>query len=166
MAARPELFVWQGSVVASHRRRRTQSYGPYYRLAYRDGGRQCSIYLGREGPLVEQVRQALGRLQQNRLQHQTLERMRRQVQASLRVQKLRVNTLLHPLGLHMKGFETRGWRAMSRQRVLASLQLGPLNTAGVMNPRKHRRTPPRTPQARIQAFLDARDRKKAEHFRQ
>ena len=109
LAARPELFVRQGTVVASRRGRGTQSYGPYYRLTYRDGDRQCSLYLGREGTLVEQVRQALERLQQNRFQYQIIERMRRQTLASLRVQKLRTNTLLHPFGLRMKGFEVRGW---------------------------------------------------------
>jgi hypothetical protein len=43
LAARPEVFARQGSVVASWRRRGTRTYGPYYRLIYREGGRQRSI---------------------------------------------------------------------------------------------------------------------------
>jgi hypothetical protein len=61
-AARPELFAAQGTVAASRRGRGSQSYGPYYRLTYRDGGRQSSIYLGRDGSLVERVRRALAAL--------------------------------------------------------------------------------------------------------
>jgi hypothetical protein len=56
LAARPDLFARQGSVVASWRRRGTQTYGPYYRLIYRDERRQRSIYLGRAGGLVEEIR--------------------------------------------------------------------------------------------------------------
>jgi hypothetical protein len=159
LAARPELFVRQGTVAASCRRRGTQSYGPYYRLTYHDGGRQHSIYLGREGPLVEQVRLALARLQQNRSQCQFLERTRRQTLASLRVHKLRVNALLHPYGLRMKGFEVRGWRTSPLKQVLASLHFGPFKASKVAKGRKSCGTPLSTPQARLQAFLDARERK-------
>ena len=162
LAARPELFVGQGTVAASRRGRGPQSHGPYYRLTYRDGGRQSSIYLGREGPLVEQVRRVLAALQQNRRQYEITECLRRHALASLRVHKLQVNAMLRPFGLRMKGFEVRGWRASSLQQALASLRFGSLKTGSAAKRKGHRGTTPRTLQARMQAFLDARDRKQAE----
>ncbi len=47
IAARGDLFRSQGSVVAAWRRRNGKTFGPYYRLSYRQHGRQCSVYLGR-----------------------------------------------------------------------------------------------------------------------
>ena len=37
--ARPEVFARQGHIAASSRSRNGQTFGPYYRLAYRDGDR-------------------------------------------------------------------------------------------------------------------------------
>ena len=42
-----QIFAQNGSVVATYRTRGTKRYGPYYRVAYRTAGRQCSIYIGR-----------------------------------------------------------------------------------------------------------------------
>jgi len=41
------MFARQGSAAAAWRRRGTRTYGPYYRLNYREDGRQQSVYLGR-----------------------------------------------------------------------------------------------------------------------
>ena len=49
---RPDLFIRQGAVVAAWRTYRKRKLGPYYHLVFRDEGRQKSIYLGRDGPLV------------------------------------------------------------------------------------------------------------------
>ena len=64
IAARPDIFLRQGHVAATWRRRNGKTFGPYFRLSYRGSGRQNSIYLGRAGALVERVRQALATLQQ------------------------------------------------------------------------------------------------------
>ena len=63
IAARPGVFARQGAVVATWRPYRGRRLGPYWRLAYRDGGRQRSVHLGRNGPGVERVRQAFARVQ-------------------------------------------------------------------------------------------------------
>ncbi len=132
MATRPELFARQGTVVATWRLvgcvKRTRSarcvshtlppsmgegtvrYGPYYCLSYRNEGRQRSIYLGREGPLVEAVRRTLAGLQQPRRQWRAIERLRRQVGSALRIQKGRLDVQLRAYGLRLQGFEVRGWR--------------------------------------------------------
>ncbi len=88
----------------------TKGCGPYYRLAYREDGRQRSVYLGREGPLVDEVRRLLADLQRPLQQRRAINRLRRQVSAALTVQKRRVDALLRPLGLRLKGLEVRGWR--------------------------------------------------------
>ena len=61
-----ETFAQNGSVVASYRTRGTKRYGPYYRVAYRAAGRQCSVYLGRCKRLAARVRKILAHLQQSR----------------------------------------------------------------------------------------------------
>ena len=54
--AEPRRFARQGSVVASWRVYAGRRLGPYLRLAYREGRRQRSIYLGRCAELVRRVR--------------------------------------------------------------------------------------------------------------
>ncbi len=55
----PTRFASQGTVVATWRTHRDRRLGPYYRLTWRENGRQRSVYLGRQGPLVDQVRSLL-----------------------------------------------------------------------------------------------------------
>ena len=110
MAARPDLFARQGSVSATWRQRNGKTFGPYYRLSYRENGRQCAIYLGREGPLVDRVYQQLHTLRHPHRQRLTLQRFDRRIRSDLRANNVRLNALLRPLGLWLKGFEVRGWR--------------------------------------------------------
>jgi hypothetical protein len=168
--ARPDTFARQGSVVATWRRRGTQTYGPYYRLSYRDGGRQHAIYLGRAGggcDLVEQVRRRLDALQQPLRQRRAVDRLRRQVGASLRVQKLRVGALLRPFGLRLQGFEVRGWRISPLRRLLSDMRFRiprrrqlRLYCKGRFAAalRKTSSPIPRSPKARLEAVLAARRR--------
>jgi hypothetical protein len=154
IAARPDLFARQGHVAASYRRRAARTFGPYYRLSYRQNGRQCSVYLGVAGPLIERVRQAIDALQRPGVQHRALLRLRRSIRASLRAQKLDLAALLRPLGLRLKGFEVRGWRfspfrsLFPRRRRYIPRLIAP-NTASLR--RNH------DPVARMDRFLAARD---------
>ena len=109
-AARPELFARQGSVVASWRRRGTKTYGPYYRLIYREEGRQRSLYLGGAGGLVEEVRGRLLALQAPLRSRRAMGRVRRHAAAAMRASKAQLNLQLRPWGLRLQGFEVRGWR--------------------------------------------------------
>ena len=129
LAARPDLFARQGSVVASWRRRGTQTYGPYYRLIYRDERRQRSIYFGRAGGLVEEVRGRLRALQAPLRSRRAVQRTRRHAAALVRASKTQLNLQLRPWGLRLQGFEVRGWRtspiwATVRKEVRGLLQLG------------------------------------------
>ena len=109
--ARPGLFARHGSVIADRKRRGPRDLGPYYRLRYRDGRQVRSIYLGRAGPLVEEVRQALAAVQAPWLRRREYRRWRRQLVASLRIHKTALDRRLRALGLRLQGYEVRGWRA-------------------------------------------------------
>jgi hypothetical protein len=123
IAARPDIFIRQGHIAATRRRRNGKTFGPYYRLAYRDAGRQCSVYLGRAGVLVDMVRQALAHLQGHRIALRRFNTMARQIRAAMRIEKLNLASLLRPFGLRMKGFEVRGWRFSPRWRRRAVCRL-------------------------------------------
>jgi hypothetical protein len=110
VAARPGLFAAQGAVVATWRVYRGRRLGPYFRLAYREGGRQRSIYLGRCAELVRRVRSLLARLQAPERRRRVFRRLEAQVRASLRQCKAQLKKLLAPLGIQLKGFEFRGSR--------------------------------------------------------
>ena len=114
----------------------TERYGPYDCLSYRDEGRQRSIYLGREGPLVEEVRRRLEHLQRPLQQRRALSRLRRQVATALRADKRRLDSQLRAYGLRLQGFEVRGWRT-SVLRVPATPKPPPSarwHPSGVRNP--------------------------------
>ncbi len=80
-------FALQGSVVAAWRLYAGRRLGPYFRLAYRDGGRQRSIYLGRCVELARRVRELLAGLQRPRRERLLFARLKAQVRASLRSAK-------------------------------------------------------------------------------
>ena len=155
IAARGDLFSRQGHVAVTWRHRNGKTFGPYYRLSYREEGRQRSIYLGREGELVEHVRRALRLLQQPLAESRALGRLQRQIRASLRVERLRLATLLHPYGLWLKGFEVRGWRFCSLRPFLPPRR--PLVPRATLRRPARRRRKTDAPAARILRFLAARD---------
>jgi len=115
IAARPELFGRQGAVVATWRKYRGRRLGPYFRLAYREAGRQCSVYLGRAGRVVETVRARLAELQRPLKRYREYRQARAQIKASLGPVKRELDRRLRRLGLRLQGFEVRGWRTSSLQ---------------------------------------------------
>jgi len=110
IAARPAVFVRQGAVVAGWRREGGRRFGPYYHLTFRDAGRQQCIYLGRAGPLVEEVRHALAALRLPLVRRRAYRRLLREILGSLRADKALLHARLGALGLRLHGHEVRGWR--------------------------------------------------------
>lgn len=108
--ADPGLFARCGMVITDWKRSGDRWRGPYYRLRYRDGGRLRSIYLGRDGPLVQQVREALAAVQGPWQRRREYQRQRREILASLRAHKGVLDRHLRLLGLRLQGYEVRGWR--------------------------------------------------------
>lgn len=106
---RRALFTKQGTVVETWRRYRGQKRGPYYRLAFRDGGQQRSIYLGTCKERADRVRAVLISLQESNAVENALKKVRAQVRGQLRKHKQTWERLLQERGLQLKGFEVRGW---------------------------------------------------------
>ncbi|MGA2799471.1 MAG: hypothetical protein ABSE63_17955 [Thermoguttaceae bacterium] len=100
LANRP-LFYTNGSVVTEWRWRNGLRFGPYFRLKYRDGNIQRSIYLGPSNQLAEKVRRLLANLQF----HRTCRRLRTRLRASLRLEKKHLQNILNTHGYNMKGFD-------------------------------------------------------------
>jgi hypothetical protein len=182
LAAQPGLFAQQGSIGAYWRRRGPKTYGPYYRLRYRDGQSSRTIYLGRQSPLVDHVRQTLQTLQKPLQQRRALNQLHRQIRDTLRIDRRHVDVRLRSLGLHLKGFEVRGWRTSplhsllrlpsAGQSLMASMRLNPLRLPRVRQlrciphgraakwMRENRPKIPASPKARVKAILAARQNRR------
>jgi hypothetical protein len=154
IASRPDLFSRQGYLRATFHRRGGKTFGPYYLLCYREEGRLRSVYLGRPGELVEQVRQMLEARHRPITQQRLFERLTRQIRASLRIEKIRVRALLCPFGLRLKGAEVRGWRT-SPLRWLLPCRRHLYRPVAVRMPVARGQI--HDPTARLHRFLAARD---------
>ena len=108
--AHPDLFMRQGSVRPKWLSSGKKLLGPYYCLRFRRDGRQRSLYLGREGPLVQQVRALLAQLQASARLDRQRKKSRRQLRSLLRGSNVNLSARLASLGLRIKGSEIRGWR--------------------------------------------------------
>jgi hypothetical protein len=107
---REAIMARQGTVVATWRTRQGRKAGPYYRLAWREGGRQKSLYLGRSAELAQAVRQMLAELQRPLREDRAFRAARKQGWAALRAHKIVLARELARYGLYLHGWEVRGWR--------------------------------------------------------
>jgi len=103
------IFARQGSVVTDWRRRGERRYGPYYRLTWREEGRQRSLYLGTSANLAEAIREVLREVQRKWHLRRTLRRLMARAKASLREHRRRSGPGLANYGMYWKGNELRGW---------------------------------------------------------
>lgn len=110
LARAPDRFAQQGAVVASYRQYKGRRLGPYYRIAYRDGGRQRSIYLGSSKQVANEVRRLLESAQKPGRQRRSIQRVRQQIRRELAQRKRNLDQQLRSIGLRLQGWETRGWR--------------------------------------------------------
>jgi len=101
-----------GSIVETWRTYQGRRLGPYYRLAYRESGRQKTIYVGKDAELVAAARSLLEELQVNERIRRTMERQQLAVRAGLRAAKAAWAQELQKSGLTLKGYEVRGWRRL------------------------------------------------------
>jgi hypothetical protein len=110
LAARADLLCQQGSVQASWRSYRGKSLGPFFRLVYRQGGAQRSLYLGADPALAAEVRQALEELQRPLRDRREHEQRLAAARAEFKEQRRAFDRELFSFGLHLKGNQIRGWR--------------------------------------------------------
>jgi muconolactone delta-isomerase len=107
---REAIMARQGTVVATWRTRHGRKVGPYYRLAWREDGRQKSLYLGGSTELAQAVRQILAELQRPLRVDRAFLAARKQGWAALRAHKIVLARELARYGLYLHGWEVRGWR--------------------------------------------------------
>jgi hypothetical protein len=110
LAARAPLLARQGSVQGSWRFYHGRRRGPYFRLVWREGGRQESLYLGADRALAEEVRRALAELQAPLREQRALDRLRTLARAALKRHKRDLDRELRRRGAYLKGYEIRGRR--------------------------------------------------------
>ncbi len=111
------IFAHRGTVVATYRTRGTARYGPYFRVAYRIAGRQCSIYLGRSSRLADRARELLAQLQQPRDFRRMCQKAERLRRATFRRVIRQWQQTIRAYGLDLRGCEIRGWRALGIPRI-------------------------------------------------
>jgi hypothetical protein len=127
--SQPEIFSRQGFVTATYRTRRGRTFGPYYRLAYRDQqNRQRSIYLGRSAELAGLVKSLLAKLKTPLRRRRECRGIRVALLANLRTHIKRWKDDLAAYGLYLKGFSVRGWRAL-RSAIKSEYLLQPAFSA-------------------------------------
>lgn len=112
-----ELFARCGAVVASYRSKNGRRYGPYYRLAYLEQGRQRSLYLGRSKRLAQQAQNLLAQLQKPRNDRRALAQAARQRKTNLLHAKRHLQHTLRAYGLYTRGWVVRGFRARGFPRI-------------------------------------------------
>jgi muconolactone delta-isomerase len=110
LLARPAVFAASGCVVATWRQRHNRRFGPYYRLAFRLGNRQQSIYLGSSAELAAQVQQLLAERQKACDDRRLLKYLLAQARASLRRHKAELTRELAAGGIALKGWRFRRLR--------------------------------------------------------
>ena len=115
--AHMEQLAQQGTVVASFRRRANQVKGPYYRLAFREGQRQRSMYLVNDEALVAEVRAALRRIQASQHERRAFERRKKAIRKVLAQCRAELRRELERRGLRLQGYELRRWQTPGRRAV-------------------------------------------------
>jgi len=114
----PLRFATQGTITTTWRTYRGRRLGPYFRLTWRENGRQRAIYLGRQTPLVDEVRhllheaQTIRRMLSEHRRRQALfrEHVIRPIQRYLQEVFLLFGNGLYLDGWHLRGTETAALR--------------------------------------------------------
>jgi hypothetical protein len=114
LADHAAVFCRQGSVQPSWRWYQRKKLGPFFRLVFRDGGTQSSLYLGADKELAAEVRRVLQEMQAPLRERRERDKQLALMQAALQEQKLDFDRQLRRLGLFLKGNEIRGWRSLPR----------------------------------------------------
>jgi hypothetical protein len=122
LAEHGDLFASQGSVQEAYRLYKGRKLGPFFRLSFREAGKQRSLYIGRDRALAGAIERQLQTLQASRARARQLERCLADCRRSLQAAKLEFRCRLEAQGLHLQGNEIRGWRT-HRHRASAPTML-------------------------------------------
>ncbi len=105
-----------GTVVSTWRTCHGQRLGPYFRVAYRVGGQQKSVFIGCDVELAEKVRSYLHNLQRQRNESANVNRMRRAAARQFAASREQFGVELAAVGLRLRGSQVIGWRAWKRHQ--------------------------------------------------
>jgi hypothetical protein len=108
-AHRP-LLATPGAIVATWRTYQGHRLGPYYRLAYRENGRQQSRDLGCCKELVARVRGTLADFQRRLQESKVMRGLIHAAKRAWHLCELRLRVQLSAVGIQMQGWELRGVR--------------------------------------------------------
>lgn len=111
-----------GTVVSTWRSYKGQRLGPYFRVAYRVGGQQKSVFIGCDAELAEKVRSYLHNLQRQRNEATNLIRMRRAAAKQFAASREQFGLELAAVGLRLRGSQIIGWRAWRRHQSTFGLE--------------------------------------------
>jgi hypothetical protein len=110
LADHGDLFAAQGSVQASYRRYQGRKLGPFFRLSFRQAGKQRSRYIGQDRALAAQIERRLQELQAPLVGARQIERSLSEHRRHLKLAKVEFRRRLEAHGLRLQGNEIRGWR--------------------------------------------------------
>jgi hypothetical protein len=108
--AHREVLACQGAVAETWRSCGGRKFGPYYRLAWLEDGRQRSIYLGASEELAQEVRRLLDEFQSHMRRQRTWRQQLAQVRKAFREHQRQWRRELRAHGLYARGLTVRGWR--------------------------------------------------------
>lgn len=111
--AHSDIFRRQGAVLGCRQRYKDGYLGLYYRVAFRQHGRLCCLYLGTSAALADRVREYLQQLQGWRSTKRQLKELRIHAWSQLRRQKKECDKQLQDAGFYLQGFEVRGWSSQT-----------------------------------------------------
>jgi hypothetical protein len=101
---RKELIARDGNIAETWRTHRGKRTGPYYRVAFRENGRQRAFYIGGDAQLAKMVMELIGELKHPREEKRLIRRLRAAARASLRRTLAEAEALAAPLGFRRRGF--------------------------------------------------------------
>lgn len=134
------LLAAQGSVQETYRCYQGRRLGPFFRLSFREAGKQRAVYIGRDRALAAEIQRHLQELQAPLLWARQLERSLAQHRRALRTAKLEFRRRLEAQGLRLQGNEIRGWRR--QQQVVSAALHRPARRGAALRPGRDAPAPP------------------------
>jgi hypothetical protein len=110
LAEHSALLALQGSIQASYRVYRGRQLGPFFRLSFREAGKQRSRYIGGDRALAAEIGRHLQKLQAPLSGARQIERSLTEHRHQLKLAKAEFRRHLEVHGLRLQGNEIRGWR--------------------------------------------------------
>jgi hypothetical protein len=124
LAEHGTLLGGQGSIQQSYRVYQGRKLGPFFRLSFREGGKQRSRYIGPDRALVAEIERHLQKLQAPLVAARQIERSLAEHRRQLKLGKAEFRRRLEVHGLRLQGNEIRGWRNVASAPLTCPVRQG------------------------------------------